>query len=131
MGRRSTQDNLFRPERAGGVVVLPGGHIFRTSVDDTHDYVRQPARRTGSIVIGGSGGMVRVAVVNPNEVEAFLSHIVVDPEEVEGIDRVAPRPVLRRDVPGPAGLPHAPPSPPGAGEKTPTILPKSPPGGIL
>src|SRR2546426_5506417 len=97
------------------------------SVDDTHDYVRQPARRTGSIVLGGSGGMVRMAVVNPNEVEAFLSHIVVDPEELEGIDRVAPRPVLRRDVPGPAGPPHAPPSTPAANEKTATFLPLHPP----
>src|SRR2546422_4545307 len=108
MGRRSTRANLFRPERAGGVVVLPGGHVFRTSVDDTHDYVRQPACRTGSIVLGGSGGMVRMAVVNPNEVEAFLSHIVVDPEKLEGVDRVAPRTVLYRGVPGPAGVPPPP-----------------------
>src|SRR2546426_4066491 len=121
MGRRSTQDNLFRPERAGGVVVLPGGHILRMSVDHTHDYVRQPARRTGSIVLGGSGGMVRMAVGNPNEGEALLSHIVVDPEEFEGIDRVAPRPVLRRDVPGPAGLQHPPRGTPVAHEETPTI----------
>src|SRR2546422_1662860 len=130
MGRRSTRANLFRPERAGGVVVLPGGHIFRTSVDDTHDHVRQPARRTGSIVIGGSGGMVRMAVVNPNEVEAFLSHIVVDPEEFEGIDRVAPRPVLRRDVPGPAGLQHAPRGTRVADEEAATIPPVRLPGGI-
>src|SRR2546426_8061936 len=101
------------------------------SVDDTHDHVRQPARRTGSIVLGGSGGMVRMAVVNPNEGEAFLSHIVVDPEEFEGIDRVAPRPVLRRDVPGPAGLPHAPRSTRVANEEAPTILPISPAGVVL
>src|SRR2546426_3039757 len=106
MGRRSTQDNLFRPERAGGVVVLPGGHILRMSVDHTHDYVRQPARRTGSIVLGGSGGMGRMAVGNPNEVEALLSHIVVDPEGFEGVDRVAPRPGLPPAAPGPAGPPH-------------------------
>src|SRR2546427_3800145 len=101
------------------------------SVDDTDDYVRQPARRTGSIVLGRSGGMVRMAVVNPNEVEAFLLHIVVDPKELEGIDRVAPRPVLRRDVPGLAGLPHAPRSTPVGQEETATILPIRPPGGVL
>ena len=66
--------------------------------------------------------MVRMAVVNPNEVEAFLSHIVVDPKELEGIDRVAPRPVLRRDVPGAAGLQHAPRSTRMADEKTAAFL---------
>src|SRR5437867_11942273 len=92
------------------------------SVDDTDDYVRQPTRRTGSIVLGRSGGVVRMAVVNPNEVEAFLSHIVVDPKELEGIDRVAPRPVLHRDVPGPAGLQHAPRCARGTNEKAAVFL---------
>src|SRR5467141_3164542 len=106
--RGSTMDDLFGPERSGGLVEPPSGHVFRKSVDDTRDHVRQPARRTGSVVLGGSGGMVRMAVVDPDEIEVFLSHIVVNSEELEGIDHVSPRPVLRRDVPGPAGFHHAP-----------------------
>src|SRR2546428_14172521 len=52
--------------------------------------------------------MVRMAVVDSDEIEVFLSHIVVDPEELKGIHDVSPRPVLRRDIPGPAGFHHAP-----------------------
>src|SRR5437870_10967311 len=92
------------------------------SVHGCGDHVRQPTRRTGSIVLGGSGGMVRMAVVDPDEIEVFLSHIVVDPEELKRIDHVSPRPVLRRDVPGPARFHDAPRSTRMADEKTAAFL---------
>src|SRR2546428_208927 len=89
------------------------------SVDDTRDHVRQPARRTGSIVLGGSGGVVPMAVGNPDEIEVFFSHIVVDPEELKRVDHVSSRPGLRRDIPGPAGVHPSPPRAPIVGSKTP------------
>src|SRR3989442_14082742 len=66
--------------------------------------------------------MVRMAVVNPDEIEVFLSHIVVDPEDLKRIDLVSSRPVLRRDIPGPAGFHHAPRSARMADEKTTAFL---------
>src|SRR5437899_8674520 len=60
------------------------------------------------MVLGGSGGIVRLAVIGHDKTEVFFAYIAVDPEELERIDHVSPRPVLGRDVPGPAGFHHAP-----------------------
>src|SRR3989449_2130020 len=126
MGRRcrvgSTTDDLFGPERSGGLVELPGGHVFRMSLDDTRDHVRQPARGAGSIVLGGSGGMGRVAVGDPDEIEGFFLHILVAPEELKGVDPVSPRPVLPRYVPGPAGFHYPPRGTPMGREKNPAFF---------
>src|SRR3989442_1103266 len=67
-------------------------------VDQAYDDVSQPARRARSIVLGRGGRMIWMAVVNPDEIEISLPRVIVSVKELERIDHVPPRPVLRRDV---------------------------------
>src|SRR6059058_3554728 len=49
-----------------------------------------------------------MAVVDTDEVQAFLSRIIVGVEQLERINHVTPRPALPRDVPGTMRLCNAP-----------------------
>lgn len=66
--------------------------------------------------------MIRMAMVNPDEIQVLLSRIIVGVEELERIDHVSPRPVLRRDVPGTPGFHHTAQSTRTADEKTAALL---------
>src|SRR5207245_6564483 len=95
---RSTDDDRLRLESSRGLVELPSCDVFRLAVDDAYDHVGQPARRARSIVLGRGGRMIRMAVIDPDEIEIFLPRVIVSVKELERIDHVPPRPVLRRHV---------------------------------
>src|SRR6266545_1638830 len=91
-------DDLVGLEPAGSFVEKPGGQFPWLPIDDAQDEIRIPTSGAGSVELGGGGRMVRVAVVDPNQFEAFRPRLVVRMEEFERVDNVPTLPILRCDV---------------------------------
>src|SRR5438552_613917 len=106
--RASTDNEFLGAKRPRSFIEAPGGRVLGLAMDDAHDDVRIPAGGLGSIELGWGGRVVRMAVVDSNEVESFLARVVVGSEEFEKVDRIPAGTILGRDVPRAAGFDGAP-----------------------
>src|SRR2546426_732634 len=106
--KASTDNEFLGAKRPRSFIEAPGRRVLGLAIDDAHDDVRIPAGGPGSIELGWSGRVVRMAVVDSNEVESFLARVVVGSEEFEKVDRIPAGTVLGRDVPRAAGVKGAP-----------------------
>src|SRR6266571_92675 len=93
----SANDDRLRAEQSGSLVELPSRDVFRLTGDDAHNHVRHPAR-VRAIVFGRRGGMIRMTVVNADEIEVLLPRVIVRVKQLERVDRVPPSPVLRLGI---------------------------------
>src|SRR5207302_7517157 len=98
VGLRSARDDPVLQELFGRLVESPGGDLLRGSVGDAHNDVRIPGARARTVEFRRRRGMVRVAVVNPDQVQASRPGVVVGMEEFQRIDLVSSRAVRHRDV---------------------------------
>src|SRR3989454_9623022 len=100
----STENEFLRAKRPRSFIEAPGRRVLGLAIDDAHDDVRIPAGGQGSIELGRGGRVVRMAVVDSNEVESLLARVVVGSEELERVDRVPAGPIRCRAVPCAAGF---------------------------
>src|SRR3989454_11840055 len=84
----STENEFLRAKRPRSFIEAPGRRVLGLAIDDAHDDVRIPAGGQGSIELGWGGRVVRMAVVDSNEVESLLARVVVGSEEFEKVDRI-------------------------------------------
>src|SRR2546425_12855605 len=82
------ENEFLRAKRPRSFIEAPGRRVLGLAIDDAHDDVRIPAGGLGSIELGWGGRMVRMAVVDSNEVESLLARVVVGSEELERVDRI-------------------------------------------
>src|SRR3989449_10352128 len=107
------ENEFLGAKRPRSFIEAPGRRVLGLAIDDAHDDVRIPAGGLGSIELGWGGRVVRMAVVDSNEVESFLARVVVGSEEFEKVDRIPAGRVPRGGVSRAAGFHRAPrPAPP-------------------
>src|SRR2546426_11769216 len=114
----SMENEFLRAKRPRSFIEAPGRRVLGLAIDDAHDDVRIPAGGLGSIELGWGGRMVRMAVVDSNEVESLLARVVVGSEEFEKVDRIPAGTSLRGGGPRAAGGNGAPRLPPPPAERT-------------
>src|SRR3989441_1875453 len=102
------ENEFFGAKRPRSFIEAPGRRVLGLAIDDAHDDVRIPAGGLGSIELGWGGRMVRMAVVDSNEVESLLARVVVGSEELERVDRIPAGGIPRGGVPPAAGFNGAP-----------------------
>src|SRR2546422_1366632 len=119
--KTSTDNEFLGAKRPRSFIEAPGRRVLGLAIDDAHDDVRIPAGGLGSIELGWGGRVVRMAVVDSNEVESFLARVVVGSEEFEKVDRIPAGTIPGRDVPRAAGVGGAP-RRPHLSEKEPAAL---------
>src|SRR3989454_6181238 len=106
--KASTDNEFLGAKRPRSFIEAPARRVLGLAIDDAHDDVRIPAGGLGSIELGWGGRVVRMAVVDSNEVESFLARVVVGSEEFEKVDRIPAGTILGGDVPRAAGFNGAP-----------------------
>src|SRR5205823_8420978 len=89
--RRSTRlnPNFLRFESLRGLVEAPCRQLLGFALLDALNHVREPARSVGPVEFGWLRGMVRMTVVDPDQVEAFLSRRLVRVKQLQWIDVVS------------------------------------------
>src|SRR5205823_6715799 len=98
VGLRSADDDPLLQELFGRLVESPGGDLLRGSVGDAHNDVGIPWTRARTVKFRGRRGMIRMAVVNPDQVQASRPGVVVGMEEFQRIDLVSSSAVRHRDI---------------------------------
>src|SRR5256712_5218231 len=86
--KASTDNEFLGAKHPRSFIEAPGRRVLGLAIDDAHDDVRIPAGGLGSIELGWGGRVVRMAVVDSNEVESFLARVVVGSEGFEKVDRI-------------------------------------------
>src|SRR2546422_10065214 len=97
------ENEFLGAKRPRSFIEAPGRRVLGLAIDDAHDDVRIPAGGLGSIDLRWGGRVVRMAVVDSNEVESFLARVVVGSEEFDKVDRIPAATDLPRHRPRAAG----------------------------